>query len=366
MIANKSLKLAVVAFELPALTERTGGVSHFNHRLCNMLAERGHDVTALTVRQPLPEARYRVVQVPGAQAGKGRFHRYYQAPWRAKSIDFSEFDLVLANGDDWAMRHAGTPWFRIMHGSARRELKFNKRWLRKINLAALYGLELIAAARSDVTLFNSADSRKLYFHRKKDRIVHLPVDTRVYYPGTKADRPTLLFVGALDSRKRGRWLLNLFVSKIKPALPNAQLWMVCDPVQPEDGVEYVQMPSQEQLASLYRQSHVFCMPSTYEGFGIPYLEAMASGTHVVTTANPGAEEVLGDGCYGQIVKDAELADTLIRALKSGADQTGELERWTIPALEWARLHDWEILLDEFVGLADDKRESNHALHKVRS
>lgn len=365
MNAKRSLKLAVVAFELPALTERTGGVSHFNHRLCNMLTERGHDVTALTVREPLPDARYRVVQVPGASAAKGRLHRYYQAPWRARAIDFSAFDLVLSSGDDWAMKHAGTPWFRIMHGSARRELKFNKRWLRKVNLAALYGLELVAAARSDATLFNSADSRKLYFHRKKDRIVHLPVDTRVFYPGEKAERPTLLFVGALDSRKRGRWLLNLFVSRIKPALPDAQLWMVCDPGQPAEGVEYVQMPSQEQLASLYRQSHVFCMPSTYEGFGIPYLEAMASGTHVVTTSNPGAEEVLEGGRYGRIVKDEELADALIQALKSGAAQSGELDRWTIPALEWAKRHDWEHLLDEFVGLAGDERDAKRSLHEAR-
>ncbi|RIE03797.1 glycosyltransferase family 4 protein [Cohnella faecalis] len=215
-------------------------------------------------------------------------------------------------------------------------------------MALLYLLELLSSLRADVTLFNSRDTRKLYPRRKKDRIVHLPVDTRVFYPidssEKMADPPTLLFVGGLDSRKRGGWLLELFVTRIRPALPNARLWMVCDPGKPCEGVEYFQHASIEQLAELYRRANVFCMPSTYEGFGIPYLEAMASGTLVVTTPNPGAEELLEDGRYGWIVSDEELADALIRALERPESHA----KWTEPALEWARSHDWSVMLQQFL------------------
>jgi glycosyltransferase involved in cell wall biosynthesis len=50
----------------------------------------------------------------------------------------------------------------------------------------------------------------------------------------------------------------------------------------------------ETLAVLYRQASAFVFPSLYEGFGLPPLEAMASGTPVVTSNVSSLPEVLGD------------------------------------------------------------------------
>ena len=41
--------------------------------------------------------------------------------------------------------------------------------------------------------------------------------------------------------------------------------------------------SDAELVDLYRSSWLFCLPSSYEGFGIPYAEAMANGCPVVAT-----------------------------------------------------------------------------------
>jgi phosphatidylinositol alpha-1,6-mannosyltransferase len=57
----------------------------------------------------------------------------------------------------------------------------------------------------------------------------------------------------------------------------------------------------EDLPDLYRAADFFVMPSTGEGFGIAYLEAMACGTPAIGIADGGAPDALGDGSLGQLV-----------------------------------------------------------------
>ncbi len=52
--------------------------------------------------------------------------------------------------------------------------------------------------------------------------------------------------------------------------------------------------TKEELAALYRGAQCLVFPSRYEGFGLPIVEAMASGTPVVTTAAGATTEVAGD------------------------------------------------------------------------
>ncbi|MGH9348475.1 MAG: glycosyltransferase family 4 protein, partial [Vicinamibacterales bacterium] len=59
-------------------------------------------------------------------------------------------------------------------------------------------------------------------------------------------------------------------------------------------VRFLGFQSDETLASLYRLAAVFVFPSLYEGFGLPPLEAMASGTPVVTSNVSSLPEVAGD------------------------------------------------------------------------
>jgi glycosyltransferase involved in cell wall biosynthesis len=52
--------------------------------------------------------------------------------------------------------------------------------------------------------------------------------------------------------------------------------------------------SDDELPNLYRNAAVFAYPSYFEGFGIPIVEAMASGTPVVTSSHPSLDEASGD------------------------------------------------------------------------
>jgi glycosyltransferase involved in cell wall biosynthesis len=98
-------------------------------------------------------------------------------------------------------------------------------------------------------------------------------------------------------------------------MPDAQLWMVSDFCEPAEGVRWIQAPADEDLSAALSQSWVFCLPSTYEGFGIPYLEAMAHGAPVVSTPNLGAQMLLGGGRWGILAEDGDVGRRLIELLQ---------------------------------------------------
>lgn len=71
----------------------------------------------------------------------------------------------------------------------------------------------------------------------------------------------------------------------------------------------------DELPGWYQSADVFVYPSVYEGFGLPVLEAMASGTAVITSNTSSLPEVAGDAAILVDPRDVEaLADALVRVL----------------------------------------------------
>lgn len=106
-----------------------------------------------------------------------------------------------------------------------------------------------------------------------------------------------------------------------------------------DSVEFTGYVSTETLGGLYRDSAVYAMPSSQEGFGIVYAEAMWHGTPCIGSTADAAGEVIVDGETGILVPygDAEatatatirlLSDKDVATRMSQAARRRALERYT--------------------------------------
>jgi glycosyltransferase involved in cell wall biosynthesis len=89
---------------------------------------------------------------------------------------------------------------------------------------------------------------------------------------------------------------------------------------------------------LYRLADVFVFPSLYEGFGLPPLEAMASGTPVVTSNVSSLPEVAGDAALLVDPRDPDAIAGAVRMVLTDRTLREDLRR---RGLARARNFSWE-------------------------
>ena len=165
-----------------------------------------------------------------------------------------------------------------------------------------------------------------------DKIVVTPngVDP-VFVPGLRADS-YLLFVGAIHERK------NPLAAADAAAAVGLPL-VVVGPTKDADlahelerrGAELRGYLDKRELAQLYQGAACLVMPSRYEGFGLPVLEAMACGTPVVAAPEPALLEVGGEAAL--YAEPHELPSAIRRAL-------AERERLAAAGLARGRRFSW--------------------------
>lgn len=351
------LHLAMFSYGLPMTGAKRGGIERAAHTLAHGLALRGHHVVVFT-HDPRPEgAAYEVRPLPWRRfvdtwIGR-RMTMGYLGNLLAMLPHYREFDAIIAYGDSLLLPLAGKPVVRVLCGSALGEARTAQSIGRSLLQLGVYVQELATAmVQSGVVAISESARRDNPFVR---RVIPLGVDDRIFAPKPedRSETPSILFVGTLNGRKRGSWLVDLFVRRVRPEHPDATL-MVVGPTGPEfPGVTYHTGISDESLAALYRSAWIYASPSMYEGFGLPYVEAMACGTPVVATPNLGSIEVLGDGQYGLIARDEDFAGALLSLLRDDSTRRALSLRGIQRAREYSltiMLNRYEELLAELVAV----------------
>ncbi len=224
-------------------------------------------------------------------------------------------DLDMAHASGWRRRLSVRRWygFLAMQVEVARQLP------------AI--VTVSASSAADIVTHMGVDPSRL-------AVVPVGVDTRLWRPlqGMERVPGRLMTTASADVPMKGLVPLLEALAKVRTER-HAELVVVGWPRRQTQvsatierlglgrAVRFVSGPSDEAMVELYARAEVAVVPSLYEGFSLPAIEAMACGVPVVATTGGALPEVVGtDGVTGLLVPPGDpgaLAMALGRALDDG-------------------------------------------------
>lgn len=371
--------------------EHCGGQGVYVRHLSRGLVELGHDVEVFS-GQPYPEdldPRVRLTKVPSmdffrepdpfrtprlrefgsatdvleyALTLTGCFAEPLTFSLRAASIlkhRAAEFDVVHDNQSLGygllALMRRGTPLAATVHHPISRdrrvELEAATTWRRRLSVARWYGfvpMQARVARRIPIVLAvagtSAADSVDDFgLDVDQMRVVPLGVDTELFAPRDEprvpgrlvaiasADKPLKGVVHLLDAVAKVRTEHDVHLTLVSHLEPGGSTERRIAELGLGDAVHVASGLSDAELGDLLASAEIMCVPSLYEGFSLPTVEAMSCGTPVVATRAGALPEVVGTDSSGAsecavLVEpgDAEALAAAIRALVESPDERARL------------------------------------------
>jgi glycosyltransferase involved in cell wall biosynthesis len=214
-----------------------------------------------------------------------------------------------------------------------------------------------------VSNFSRGQIEKLYkIHSDSITVIPNGVDMDRFHPGEDGAELTehlglqsknyILTVGRLEPRKNHIGLLKSYALLHNPKPPLVvvgqkhfgfdEMLRYVTESGIEKSVRFLEHVDDEALPALYRHARLFVYPTWAEGFGMPVLEAMASGVPVISSDNTSLPEVVGEA--GVLVKAGDI-QALASHMQQLLDNPALAERLSRNAQEQAKLFTWERAAD---------------------
>lgn len=204
------------------------------------------------------------------------------------------------------------------------------------------------------------------YHIDPARVVVVPpaIDHRVFYPRAEAQcyellkehrlswRSYILFVGTIEPRKNLEGILRAYAGLAPESRRSTPLVLAGGKGWKDEAIyqTYAELTGQgldirmlgyvsaEVLPCLYSAASAFVFPSTYEGFGMPLLEAMACGAPCVTSSRSSMPEVAGDAAL--LVNPEDTTD-ITRAIERLLRDEDLNSRLRLAGIRRSQLFSWE-------------------------
>jgi glycosyltransferase involved in cell wall biosynthesis len=343
-----------VAFMIYRGNPHCGGQGVYSRHLTRELTELGHDVTMLAGQPwPVADAPVRLEQVPGldlykrenpfrvpwlyefrswedveefgimAAAGYPEPYAFSRRVYKQLKFRRHEFDLVhdnqcLGRGMLGFLRD-GWPFVHTLHHpiTVDRDLDLShaSSLHRKLTLRRWYGflgMQMQVARQLPRHITVSENSKKdIVAQMGVDpttlHIVPVGVDQRQFgpMPHVKKVKGRLMTTASADVPLKGLTYLIEALAKIRTEREDAHLVVIGQPRHKsavpaqierlglQGAIEFVSGVSDERIVELYAEAEIAVVPSLYEGFSLPAIEAMACGVPLVTTTGGALPEVVG-------------------------------------------------------------------------
>lgn len=220
----------------------------------------------------------------------------------------------------------GVPAVFTVHGSSinTKLNNFFSRWLEKFILTQIRYSAQITVSHDFLKLKNI--NRKIFY---------IPNGVNVADFGKikiqKFKDPTLIFVGRLHPQKNLKTLI-MAINYVKEKIPNVRLLIVGKGNQKKElmklvqrlalknKVEFLGQKIGRDLIKLYKSSHLFVLPSVYEGQPLTLLEAWAAKLPVVVSKTGDCQYLVKNGINGYLIEDQSnpnnIAKFIMVALKN--------------------------------------------------
>lgn len=195
----------------------------------------------------------------------------------------------------------------------------------------------VKKAKKIIAVSNSTKKDLInYYHLPEEKIsvVYNGYEKKPHLPLSKlklkkVNKPYLLYVGTIQPRKNISLLLETF-QKINQIYPQYELiiagkkgWLyqsIFEKVENlglEDRVFFTDFISDYQLAYLYQNAFCLVMPSFYEGFGLPILEAMSFGCPVISSFSSSLPEIGGNAAlYFDPKSSYDLFEKIVKLINN--------------------------------------------------